>query len=146
MSSDNFAKQKKKMLESGKKLLVSSADVKFGRRVPTTPDATAKSSTGDKPLSLFGAALSELNKATAAVASTTEKQVPGKKHLTVIQDQMRPLIEKNIIAATWLDDMGKPQKEMQDRHIFYNNETLLLQGNLKSHFEKKNIKKFFEQG
>ena len=109
VSSDGLARQKKKMLDSGKKL---QPDVKFGKRGPTTPEAKTQMSTGERRRSLFGAALSELNKATTAAA---EKQVVGKKHLSVIQDQMRPLIERSIIAATWVDDMGRPQREMQDR-------------------------------
>lgn len=35
---------------------------------------------------------------------------------------------------------------MDPRKIFYNNETLLLKGNLRSHFNKKNVKKFYEYG
>ena len=28
----------------------------------------------------------------------------------------------NIIAATWIDDMGHPQKDGDDKIIYYNNE------------------------
>ena len=105
----NLLKQSKKAPDSGKKL---QPDVKFGKRGPGTPEAKTQGSAGEGGRSLFGAALSELNKARAAVA---EKQVVGKKHLSVIQEQMKPLIERNIIAATWVDDMGWPQREMQDR-------------------------------
>ena len=31
----------------------------------------------------------------------------------------------NILAATWIDDMGHPQKDGDDKIIFYNNEQLI---------------------
>ena len=33
--------------------------------------------------------------------------------------------DTNILAATWIDDMGHPQKDGDDKIIFYNNEQLI---------------------
>jgi len=50
-----------------------------------------------------------------------------------------------MLAASWIDDFGCPQNEMEPRRIFYNNESLLIEDNLRNHFSKKNIKTFYRQ-
>ena len=54
--------------------------------------------------------------------------------------------ETNIIAATWLDDFQLQQSEMQERKMFFSNESILMEEDIKSHFEYKHVKKFFETG
>ena len=56
----------------------------------------------------------------------------------------RELKEYNILAATWINDFGKLQKEMEQKQMFFSNETMLEQQNLRNHFNRKNIKKFYQ--
>ena len=62
------------------------------------------------------------------------------------RDQLLLPKETNIIAATWLDDLQLQQSEMQERKMFFSNESILMEEDIKSHFEYKHVKKFFETG
>ena len=54
--------------------------------------------------------------------------------------------DKNILAASWINDLLAPRSEFQPRKMFFNNETLLLQENVMNHFNSKNMKKFYDNG
>lgn len=52
----------------------------------------------------------------------------SKERLNNSDGQKVPWIkEKNMLCATWIDDLHAPQKEMTPRILFFNNETLLLE-------------------
>jgi len=51
-----------------------------------------------------------------------------------------------MLAASWINDITMPQRESDQRKIFYMNETLLLRQNLRAHFHGKNAKSFYEHG
>ena len=46
--------------------------------------------------------------------------------------------EQNILVATWIGDSRYPQKPLEDKFLFYNNETILNKLNVFEHFSKKN--------
>jgi hypothetical protein len=61
-----------------------------------------------------------------------------KKELLVAE-----MAEENILVASWIDDMSIPQRELESRKLFYMNESLLLNQDLRDHFSNKNAKKFY---
>lgn len=48
------------------------------------------------------------------------------------------LQENNILMASWIDDMGRKQKDFDDKILFYNNESILTAQNLKENFSQQN--------
>ena len=47
-----------------------------------------------------------------------------------------------MIVVSWIDDLYQNQKEMDEKLLFYNNETLLSKESLIEHFNKENRKIF----
>ena len=62
-----------------------------------------------------------------------------------LADRKDEVTEQNMIAASWIDDLGNPQKEMDEKNVFFNNETLLENGKMKDHFSKEHRSFFFEK-
>lgn len=50
--------------------------------------------------------------------------------------------DENILAATWIDSIGVHQKEMDEKPMFFSNESILMDQNLRNHFSKKHMKLF----
>ena len=54
--------------------------------------------------------------------------------------------EHNLLVASWLDDLGRGQKEFEDKVLFYNSEKILNRGNrdkrILHHFQHENKKMF----
>ena len=44
--------------------------------------------------------------------------------------------------ATWIDDIGYPQNDWDDKILFYNNESILNRENILEHFKRDNKKQF----
>ena len=70
-------------------------------------------------------------------------EVHQKFYDNVLQDQneidyIEPS-DNNILVASWIDDWGTPQKDFEDRIVFYNSETLLNQQNIFNHFQKEHM-------
>jgi hypothetical protein len=47
-----------------------------------------------------------------------------------------------MLVASWIDDQSRPELEMENRKVFYMNETLLLHQHVFAHFNQKHEKKF----
>ena len=56
------------------------------------------------------------------------------------------LIEHNMLAASWVNDITSMQKEFEHRKIFYMNESLLIEENIRKHFDPRNDRKFHAHG
>jgi hypothetical protein len=56
------------------------------------------------------------------------------------------LVEENILVASWVDDLLIPQRELESRKLFFMNESILTNQEVKDHFRSKNAKKFYSQG
>ena len=56
------------------------------------------------------------------------------------------VFENNILAASWIDDIATPQKEFEPRKMFFINESILIEENIRLHFDSRNEKKFFGMG
>ena len=52
--------------------------------------------------------------------------------------------DENIIASSWIDDLGNKQKDFDDKLVFYNNEDILNSRITLNHFSKKHKSKFLE--
>ena len=50
--------------------------------------------------------------------------------------------DKNVLVATWIDDIGYPQNDWDDKILFYNNESILNRENILEHFKRDNKKQF----
>ena len=64
------------------------------------------------------------------------------------QEELVELYETNILVATWIDDIGHPQKDQEDKILFYNNESLLNRGGettILNHFSHLNKKHFADK-
>lgn len=48
--------------------------------------------------------------------------------------------EENMIVASWIDDLGNPQKEMEDKVLFYNNESIINNESMLDHFSREHRK------
>jgi hypothetical protein len=48
--------------------------------------------------------------------------------------------DKNVLVATWIDDIGYPQNDWDDKILFYNNESILNRENILEHFKRDNKK------
>mgnify|MGYP000960353552 CR=1 FL=1 len=53
--------------------------------------------------------------------------------------------DTNMLVASWIDDLGYPQKESEDKVLFYNSESMLNKANVLEHFKKDNKKKFADK-
>lgn len=49
----------------------------------------------------------------------------------------------NVIVASWLNNLGYPEKPYEDKFLFFNSETLLNNREILEHFNPKNTKKLF---
>ena len=58
----------------------------------------------------------------------------------------KTLIEQNMLCATWIDNIQVPQFDGMPRCMFFMNETLLLDENIRGFFDVKNVKSFYEHG
>ena len=53
--------------------------------------------------------------------------------------------DSNILVASWIDDLGYPQKEYDEKILFYNSETILNREDVLEHFKRDNKKLFAER-
>ena len=53
--------------------------------------------------------------------------------------------DHNILVASWINDLGYQQKELEDKVLFYNSESILNNGNVLDHFKKDNARKFADK-
>jgi hypothetical protein len=63
-----------------------------------------------------------------------------------MEHDLSDVYESNILAASWIDDIGPYQKEFEVRKMFYNSESILIEEDIRRHFDPKNDRKFYAQG
>jgi len=67
---------------------------------------------------------------------------------TVINEtplEMLYKLDQNMLVASWIDDLGYPQKELEDKVLFYNSEQILNKDDCIEHFKKDKKKKFHDK-
>ena len=69
-----------------------------------------------------------------------------KNKALLAESNAKDIVEQNILVATWINDIQTPQKESEPRRLFFMNESLLLQENIRNHFDQRNEKLFREAG
>ena len=73
-----------------------------------------------------------------------ESLVPSVQKQQSLTSKIQEL-ENNIIVASWINDLGFPQKYEDDKYLFYNSEYLLNQGSLMDHFRRENSNFFSDK-
>lgn len=53
--------------------------------------------------------------------------------------------ESNLLAASWMNNLGYPEKPLEDKFFFFNSEPLLNNRDLLEHFNPKNSKLFVDK-
>lgn len=52
----------------------------------------------------------------------------------ISNDQLYNMDSSNVIVASWLNNLGYPEKQHEDKFLFFNNETLLNNRDILEHF------------
>lgn len=64
--------------------------------------------------------------------------------LSAVQKKNMP-IEDNLVVATWLEDKHNVQKEMEEKVLFFLNETILERQNVNELFSRENRKLIYDK-
>jgi len=81
----------------------------------------------------------------AAIAKMLAEKEENKK-LKLAELGGGEIHEHNMLAASWVNDITYGQKEFDHRKIFYMNESLLIEENIRKHFDPRNDRKFHAYG
>lgn len=67
----------------------------------------------------------------------------AQKHVT--NDELYNMEETNVLVASWINNLGYPEKPLEDKFFFFNSEPLLNNRDLLEHFNPKNSKIFADK-
>ena len=67
----------------------------------------------------------------------------NEKHLS--NDELYKMDCSNLLVASWINNLGYPDKPLEDKFYFFNRETLLNNRDLLDHFNPKNKQLFADK-
>ena len=60
-------------------------------------------------------------------------------------EELYQMDSTNVLVASWVNNLGYPNKPLEDKFLFFNSETLLNNRDILEHFNPKNSKLFSDK-